>query len=159
VSGVYYRRAYESSTPSGRQDVVVEALLEMNVPPYLWVRIQDGMKIAESLGVTPTRATVMAAIESLGPEVKPPPPPRPPPPKAAPVVYYLRFGDRVKIGTTVNLPRRLTAIPHDELLATEPGSFAVEKERHLQFKGDHVKGEWFHMSSAIMEHVKGLTCP
>ena len=33
------------------------------------------------------------------------------------VVYYLRFDDRVKIGTTANLPQRLAAIRHDEFLA------------------------------------------
>lgn len=52
-----------------------------------------------------------------------------------PVVYYLRFGDRIKIGTTTNLRTRLISVPCDEVLAVEPGSYALERERHEQFAG------------------------
>ena len=74
----------------------------------------------------------------------------------APCVYYMRFGDRVKIGTTTNLLLRLEAIPHDELLATEPGSMALEKQRHKQFKLLQVNGEWFRHTGALAEHIAGL---
>jgi hypothetical protein len=69
------------------------------------------------------------------------------------VVYYLRFADRVKIGTTSNLERRLCAIPHDEVLATEPGSFNLERRRHLQFADDRLMGEWFALSPALQHHI------
>jgi hypothetical protein len=152
--------------PNTRQSVVAAAVMEMGVPPYLWTRVQECVRFAEELGATPTRETIVAAIESLGPQIKRPEPSPPPQPKPAPkpppataVVYYLRFGDRVKIGTTTNLARRLSAIPHDEVLATEVGSFTLERERHGQFAADRVIGEWFHMSPSLMEHIEGLTCP
>jgi hypothetical protein len=147
----------------GRQDVVAAACIDMGVPPYLWVRVKEYVRFAAALGATPTRETIIAAIESLGPQAQRPEPPPPPAPKPPPrpvspkaVVYYIRFGDRVKIGTTNRLTQRLYAIPHDEVLATEPGSYALERERHTQFREDRVIGEWFQMSPRLMEHIKGL---
>lgn len=74
----------------------------------------------------------------------------------APCVYYMRFGDRVKIGTTTNLALRLEVIQHDELLATEPGSFAVERERHRRFAALRVTGEWFRYTGALAGHIASL---
>ena len=37
------------------------------------------------------------------------------------VVYYLRWHDRIKIGTSSQPRRRVAAIRHEELLAFEPG--------------------------------------
>ena len=65
------------------------------------------------------------------------------------VVYYIRFGDRIKIGTTGNLTGRLMTLPHDELLATEPGGIELEKQRHRQFAADLVAGrEWFRPANS-----------
>ena len=50
------------------------------------------------------------------------------------VVYYIRFGDRIKIGTSADIWTRVKQVPCDRLLATEPGGFDVERERHVQFK-------------------------
>lgn len=46
------------------------------------------------------------------------------------VVYYMRIGNRVKIGFTTNLARRLIYINPEELLATEPGDNGLEQRRH-----------------------------
>ena len=43
------------------------------------------------------------------------------PPARVDVVYYLRNGDRVKIGTTANPRQRFAAIWHEEVLAFERG--------------------------------------
>lgn len=72
------------------------------------------------------------------------------------VVYYLRFGDRIKIGTTCNLRARLDDVPHDELLATEPGDAQVEGERHMQFVEHWIIGEWFRAVPELMEHIEKL---
>lgn len=72
------------------------------------------------------------------------------------VIYYLRFGDRVKIGTTQNLARRLANLPHDELLAIEPGGRDIEKIRHEQFVHLHSTGEWFRIDDQMLEHIAGL---
>lgn len=72
------------------------------------------------------------------------------------VVYYVLFGDRIKIGTTTNLTRRLQDLPHDELLATEPGGTGVERQRHAQFGVYRVTGEWFEMGDELVDHVNEL---
>ena len=79
------------------------------------------------------------------------------PPPRVDVVYYLRFDDRIKIGTTASPRQRLAAIWHDELLAFEPGDRLVERRRHAQF-GDERFGrtEWFHRSPALDAHIAGL---
>lgn len=73
------------------------------------------------------------------------------------VVYYLRLGDRMKIGTSGNLRQRLTAIPHDELVALELGNRLIERQRHTQFAADRLgKSEWFTASNAILDHAAQL---
>jgi hypothetical protein len=72
------------------------------------------------------------------------------------VVYYLRLGNRIKIGTSTNLPTRLLALPHDEVLAVEPGGNAVEHNRHLQFAKHRKTGEWFASSPELREHIASV---
>ena len=69
------------------------------------------------------------------------------------VVYYVRFGDRVKIGTTTQLKTRLVNVPHDEVLAVEPGGFELERQRHNQFATHHVVREWFGVHPELMAHA------
>jgi ribosomal protein S27E len=75
-----------------------------------------------------------------------------------PVVYYIRFADRIKIGTTANLPNRLATLPHDEVLAVERGGRDVEKQRHQQFRQYRItpKGEWFRPGEHLMAHIAAL---
>ncbi len=69
------------------------------------------------------------------------------------VVYYVRFGDRVKIGTTADLVTRLQGIPHDEVLAVEPGGVELERGRHNEFAEHHIRGEWFHAHPHLLAHA------
>ena len=79
------------------------------------------------------------------------------PPPRVDVVYYLRFDDRVKIGTSTNPRQRLAALWHDELLAFERGGRAQEQRRHAQFAGDRFpRTEWFRLSDEIARHVAVL---
>jgi len=79
------------------------------------------------------------------------------PPPRVDVVYYLRYDDRIKIGTTANPRQRFTAIWHDELLAFERGDRTVERRRHVQFADDRFPGtEWFRSSPALVAHVAVL---
>jgi Meiotically up-regulated gene 113 len=75
------------------------------------------------------------------------------------VVYYIRFRDRIKIGTTRNLRQRLYELPYDELLAIEPGGREVERERHEQFAASRVIGEWFEPDTALLKHIASLPAP
>ena len=72
------------------------------------------------------------------------------------VTYYVRLGNRVKIGTTTHLANRLQHIPCEELLAVEPGGVDVERERHRQFQQLRVTGEWFEYAEPLISHVAQL---
>lgn len=70
------------------------------------------------------------------------------------VVYYLRYADRVKIGTTGNPRQRFAAIWHDDLLALERGDRRLEHRRHVQFAAERFgTTEWFRLSDAIRAHI------
>jgi hypothetical protein len=80
------------------------------------------------------------------------------PPPRVDVVYYLRFRDRIKIGTTANPRQRLAKIWHDELLAFERGDRLVEYRRHVQFAGSRLdRSEWFTVTPELEEHVRRLS--
>lgn len=76
------------------------------------------------------------------------------PPPRVDVVYYLRFDDRIKIGTTANPRRRFEAIWHDEVLAFERGDRMIERRRHEQFAVERfARTEWFAASIALLAHI------
>jgi hypothetical protein len=78
--------------------------------------------------------------------------PRPEPPS---VVYYVRSGDLIKIGTTVNIRQRIQSfsMPWLELLATEPGDIRLERQRHREYAPLREKGEWFLAAPALLAHI------
>lgn len=76
------------------------------------------------------------------------------------VVYYceLRPGI-VKIGTTLNLPARMSSlhIPRGAVLAAEPGTYDVEKLRHQQFSHVRIgKPEDFIVDDSLRAHIDKL---
>jgi hypothetical protein len=73
------------------------------------------------------------------------------------VVYYLRQGDRVKIGTTANPRQRFAAIWHEEVLAFELGDRRLEQSRHARFASLRFAGsEWFRSSPDLVRHIEML---
>jgi ribosomal protein S27AE len=71
------------------------------------------------------------------------------------VVYYIRFGDRIKIGTTTSLNSRLASLPHDEILLVEPGSYDLERHLHRRFNRYLVAGrEWFEAAPELLQFIK-----
>jgi HNH endonuclease len=79
----------------------------------------------------------------------------------APLVYYIRRGDLIKIGTSAQLRCRLSQQVYDELLAVEPGSYDLEDERHRQFAAVQVpkrpgQNEWFRAAEALLTHTDAL---
>lgn len=71
-----------------------------------------------------------------------------------PVVYYLIHGSRIKIGTSVKWRQRLTGVPHDRLLALEPGDATIERHRHTMFRDERVGAtEWFEESDRLWDHI------
>lgn len=79
------------------------------------------------------------------------------PPPRVDVVYYLRWRDRVKIGTTANPRQRFAAIRHEALLAFERGDRAVERRRHGEFAAERGgTSEWFELSPRLLAHIDAL---
>lgn len=75
------------------------------------------------------------------------------------VVYYMRIGNRVKIGWSTNLPSRLASINPEELMATEPGDRRLESLRHREFGPLRTHGEWFRLEGRLVEHIDRLRTP
>lgn len=74
------------------------------------------------------------------------------------VVYYLRFRDRIKIGTSANPRQRLAGLRFDELLAFERGDRMLEQRRHAQFASHRLaRTEWFEVHDALTEHIRILS--
>lgn len=99
------------------------------------------------------RWTAESAKRSVGRRA--PRPKKPSAPEASEnVVYYIRHGGRIKIGTSNNFKRRLAVLPHDEVLALEPGSYDLEAKRHSQFHSSRIRRtEWFVTTEHLSEHI------
>ncbi len=74
------------------------------------------------------------------------------------VVYYMQFGNRIKIGFTTDLDARSKSVPNDEVLAAEPGSYELERVRHKEFAAHKVKSmkEWFTISPELALHIASV---
>lgn len=72
------------------------------------------------------------------------------------VVYYVRAGDMVKIGTSARPTQRLAALWFDELLAFEQGGRSIEQSRHAQFAALRGTGEWFAYRGQLPAHIAEL---
>jgi hypothetical protein len=72
------------------------------------------------------------------------------------VVYYMRRGDLIKIGTTTRLKQRVVEIDPDGIVALELGGISVEQNRHRQFAATRSHKEWFTIDSALADHIVDL---
>lgn len=76
------------------------------------------------------------------------------------VVYYVRLGpDRIKIGYTARFDERMGSLRvYDKanILAVEPGSRKVEKQRHYQFADLrlHTHREDFQAGDELLHHIE-----
>jgi hypothetical protein len=78
--------------------------------------------------------------------------------REAGLVYYIRVGKFIKIGTSKDVDKRLKSYPPGaKLLATEPGGYQREAERHAQFAAHLAeRKEWFTPGPELMTHIKNL---
>lgn len=72
----------------------------------------------------------------------------------APVVYYVRRGDLIKIGTTTEPRQRFTELRPDEICAVEPGGISEERARHRQFWYLREAGEYFRAAPELLAHIR-----
>jgi hypothetical protein len=70
------------------------------------------------------------------------------------IVYYIRRGEVIKIGTTSVPVMRFTALLPDEILAFEPGTVREETCRHRQFAHLRCQGEHFRPAPELLAHIR-----
>lgn len=71
------------------------------------------------------------------------------------VVYYVRIGEYIKIGTTRVMKQRFANLDVDEVLATEPGGRQQESIRHRQFADLKAKRrEYFRPDDRLLRHIE-----
>lgn len=70
------------------------------------------------------------------------------------IVYYVRRGPVIKIGTTTGAVSRFTDLMPDEILAFEPGTAKEETLRHRQFAHLRCRGEHFRPAPELLEHIR-----
>lgn len=73
-------------------------------------------------------------------------------------VYYILINGQIKIGFAADVTKRMRAYPPTaQLLAIEPGSRAVEAERHAHFTAYRQAGrEWFRPNPELDAHIAAL---
>lgn len=76
--------------------------------------------------------------------------------KAQAVVYYVHKGDRIKIGTTTVGEKRWK-VHGGALLATEPGGFALERQRTVRDAAARIgASEWFQATPELLAWIATL---
>jgi hypothetical protein len=72
------------------------------------------------------------------------------------LVYYMRLGDAVKIGTSGKLAQRQAHINPQGVMAVEWGGHQLERKRHNEFVDLHIHGEWFRLREPLVGHIFDL---
>jgi len=80
------------------------------------------------------------------------------PPKITSFVYFVLYGNRIKIGTCANVKARMrglrTGIPgRASVYYVTPGGRMLESKLHDLFSEDRVSGEWFMFSTGIKDWI------
>ena len=78
--------------------------------------------------------------------------------KGSPLVYFIRLGPYVKIGTSVDVLSRIgtLSLAPGNLLAVIPGSYDVEHAAHKRFARLRAFREWFYLQDAVLDYVLDL---
>lgn len=106
-------------------------------------------------GTEPTIAELEAIIARRRDEMSP----QPRQPKNAahsPIVYFILGHERVKIGTTTNITKRLAAMSQtpDVLAAWLPGDRKIEGVLHQRFATCRIpRSEWFHLTPELVDFI------
>lgn len=68
-------------------------------------------------------------------------------------LYFIRFGDRIKVGYSTNPEVRIAELPHEEVLGIVPGTRSDEKSWHRLLADFHVTGEWFRADPEVLAMI------
>lgn len=148
--------AAEGWRPSG------EALVEMvDTADPAFMHIAAALQEFKDAGVELDQASVAVAIQ-LGRRRREaaeliPRNPRIASNQSQPIVYYVRRGSLVKIGTTASPRKRFAELIPDEILAVEPGERDLEQQRHAEFGALRLaQSEYFHAAPALLDYARKL---
>ncbi len=76
----------------------------------------------------------------------------------SPLVYFLKVGDRVKIGTSTNLQGRMSSLSLSltDVLLVVPGGRDIEHEYHQRFNRQRISydREWFNISGELRSFLQ-----
>lgn len=149
---------FHDHTPETKAMPALSGMIDPADPAFEHItRVLLDMRLAE---VQLTPATVTAAVK-LGKlyhsgETLPPRAPTPASILKRHVVYYMRFGTLIKIGTTDDLRRRAQVLKPDEVLAAEPGSYETEAQRHREFGRHRAERELFFPAPELRKHIRHI---
>lgn len=69
------------------------------------------------------------------------------------VVYFIRFRDAVKVGTTTDLITRMSELPWEEVVGIAPGGIHCEVKHHRNLRPYRIHGEWFEMTNEVAAYI------
>lgn len=70
------------------------------------------------------------------------------------VIYFIRFRDAVKVGTTQDLADRMAELPWEEILGVVPGGIHDEVKHHRKLAPYRIHGEWFELTEEVAEYIR-----
>lgn len=73
-------------------------------------------------------------------------------------VYYVQIGDKIKVGYTSDLQKRIGQYPPDsKLLASRPGTLKDERDIHSLLTARRAAGrEWYLMCDEVIDHIAAV---
>ncbi len=71
-------------------------------------------------------------------------------------VYFIRIGNRIKIGYSINPERRARELGQAKLIHCVPGGRIEEQRLHLKFAHLRDHGEWFCDDPELVDYIDGL---
>ncbi len=126
-------------------------------------RHEDGLRIQRTGYIEDDVADLLASKLSVVGTTKQSPRRTPRQDSASGVVYFVRErrSMAIKIGYTANLKERLSTLSSCkldqlELVASIPGSFAVEKAVQRHFAAFRIRGEWFEPCPELVNLIDGI---
>jgi hypothetical protein len=135
--------AIRSAERQARTDVAITALMHAVEPPQEPVAAEPRKQPPPSQPAGPV-GKVVRDVTALFARAH------------APVVYFLRNGTRVKIGTSQNLRRRITSLSlrREDVVRVEHGDQQYERSLHRRFQSLRVdETEWFELRGALAEYL------
>lgn len=69
-------------------------------------------------------------------------------------VYFVKFGDRIKVGYSTDPRKRLSSVPHDERIGCVPGTLEDEAAWHDLLRDFRITGEWFRAEPEVLATIR-----